>query len=107
MKYALIFFVLINTAFCEFSLTAKEAMNRTNKALKNQKTQCVKEWEQEVEDQINQTIDIGACDHLFFVPECVSNNFLQSTIRKLKKLGYRVRSLDKNDHSYNVSWCRK
>lgn len=107
MKYLILIFMLTNTAFCDFSLTAKEAMDRTNKALKNQKTQCVKDWEQEIADQIDLTIDIGECDHLFFVPNCVPNNFLQSNFRKLKKLGYRVKFMAKENRAYDVSWCRK
>ena len=105
MKYALLIFMLTNTAFCEFSLSAKDAMDRTNKALKNQKTQCVKDWEQEIEEDIGVTIDTGECNHVFFIPECVSSIFYQSAFRKLKKLGYRIKHFQ--DHSYNVSWCRK
>ena len=108
MKYALLIVIFINTAFCDFSLTAREAMVRTNKALKNQKTQCVKDWEQEIEDGINTTIDVGDCDHAFFVPACVTSNFAKSTFRKLKKLGYRVTLTTVDlDRNYTVSWCRK
>lgn len=105
MKHLLLIFVLTNTAFCDTLPTAKEAMDRTNKALENQKTQCVKDWEQEIEDQIYLTIDSGQCNCTFFVPDCVSKNFFQGTFRKLKKLGYWIRPLGKP--TYNVSWCRK
>lgn len=105
MKYALLILILTNTAFCDFSLTAKEAINLTDKALKSQKTQCVKDWEQEVEEQINSTIEIGECYDVFYIPACVPSNFYESTFRKLKKLGYWVRL--HNENYYKISWCRK
>lgn len=112
IKYMLLIFILTNTAFCDFSLTAKEAMRRTNETLKGQKTQCVKDWEREIEDQIALTINIGDCSCIFSVQQCVSKNFLHSALRTFKKLGYRVRKLDRtdalpNDRDYSVSWCRK
>ena len=107
MKIFLILLLAISAQGSEL-IPAKEAAKEAHKITKDHKGQCLKEWNDDINDKINKSIEDGQCDQIVFMGvdgSCVTKKVIANKVKELDKLGYTVMRYEPYGENYDVIWC--
>ena len=106
MKLFIILLLAVSAQGSEL-ISAKEASKEAHKVQADHRSECLKEWSDDISEKIGKAAEDGKCEEFVFMAPggCVTKKAIKNEIKTLKKLGYTVIQYEPYGEQYNVQWC--